>query len=124
MPSFGKKSLDLLATCHPDLQAVLNESIKITDFTVLCGHRDEKEQNEAFAKGFSKVKYPNSKHNSTPSEAVDCAPYPISWDKKDEYRFHYMAGVILTVAKMLHKQIEWGGDWTKFKDLPHFEKKK
>jgi hypothetical protein len=44
--------------------------------------------------------------------------------KKDEYRFHYMAGVILTVAKMLNKQIEWGGDWTTFKDLPHFEIKK
>jgi hypothetical protein len=35
MPSFGKKSLDLLATCHPDLQTVLNEAIKITVLRVV-----------------------------------------------------------------------------------------
>lgn len=124
MPVFGKKSIERLAECHPDLQAVLNEAIKITDFTVLCGHRGEKEQNEAFVNGYSKLKYPNSRHNRTPSEAVDCAPYPVSWNPKDECRFHFMAGVILTTAKHLGKSIVWGDSWQSFKDLPHFEIKK
>ncbi len=124
MPVFSRKSKERLAECHPDLQAVLNEAIKVTDFTVLCGHRGEKEQNEAFASGHSKLKYPQSRHNKVPSEAADCAPYPVSWEPKDECRFYFIAGVILAAAKHLGKEIVWGGSWQSFRDLPHFEIKK
>jgi hypothetical protein len=48
------------------------------DFKILCGHREEKEQNEAFNKGNSKLKWPQSKHNSLPSLAVDIAPFPVN----------------------------------------------
>ena len=124
MPKFGKGSLANLSTCHSDLKAVLKEAIKITDFTVLCGYRGKADQNKAFAEGVSKAKFPKSRHNTKPSEAVDCAPYPVSWSPKDEYRFHFMAGVILAVAVNLGKKIDWGGNWKSFKDLPHFELKK
>jgi len=39
MYKFGTKSQQKIATCHPDLQDILDEAIKIVDFTVLCGHR-------------------------------------------------------------------------------------
>ena len=61
---FGKKSLERLSTCNGLLQEILNEAINIMDFTVLWGHRDKEEQNKAFRDGNSKVKFPNSKHNS------------------------------------------------------------
>ncbi|MCX5778750.1 MAG: M15 family metallopeptidase [Elusimicrobia bacterium] len=124
MPSFSKKSLEILNTCNEDLQKVLKEAIKVTDFTVLCGHRGEKEQNQAFENGTSKLKYPGSRRNKIPSEAADCAPWPVSWDPKDECRFYFMAGIILAAAKYLGKQVVWGGSWQGFKDLPHFELKK
>ena len=51
MPKFGSKSRERLATCDDRLQAIANEVIKHVDCTVLCGHRNEEDQNAAVAKG-------------------------------------------------------------------------
>lgn len=127
MPEFSERSKRILATCHEDIQAVFHEVIQHFDCTVISGHRGEEEQNENVRKGFSRVEFPNSRHNSIPSEAVDVVPYPIDW--KDRERFHYFAGFVLGVAKMMDIDLRWGGDWDRdtevkdndFDDLPHFE---
>lgn len=133
MPSFGSLSKDRLSTCHPDLQAVMNELIKYVDITIICGHRDKEEQEEAYFSNRSKVRWPNSKHNSLPSMAVDIALYPIDWD--DLHSFVHLSGRVLQIADQLladgtitHKVV-WGGDWDKdgktkdttFFDSPHFQ---
>lgn len=127
MPTLGKRSLEHFATLHPDLQRVVEEAIKVTDFTVLVGHRGEAEQNAAFAAGKSKLKWPKSAHNTLPSDAVDLAPYPIDWS--DRERFCYLAGVVMACAARIGVKLRWGGDWNgngvfsdeTFSDLPHFE---
>lgn len=136
MPAFGKTSTQRLATCHPSLQKVFNEVIKTFDCSIICGHRDEKTQNEYYEKSteensskvlISKLKYPNSKHNANPSLAVDVAPYPIDWD--DTKRFYLFAGYVLATANQLGIKLRWGGDWDSdnqvndqsFNDLVHFE---
>ena len=127
MPKFSKTSLDKLNTCHPDLQKIFNEVIKHFDCTILCGHRNEEEQNIAYKAGVSKLKYPKSKHNKTPSLAVDVAPYPIDWGNRR--RFYYFAGIVKGVALSIGIKLRWGGDWDgdndindqKFFDLPHWE---
>jgi len=127
--SFSDKSKAALATCDVRLQIVFNEVIKHRDCIVLCGHRTEEEQNEAFnAKPQrSKVQWPNSKHNSLPSLAADVAPYPLDWN--DHARFVQFAGFVLGVAAVLGVKLRWGGDWNlngtskdeSFFDGPHFE---
>jgi peptidoglycan L-alanyl-D-glutamate endopeptidase CwlK len=127
MNSFSKRSKQNLSECDNRLQSVFNEVIKRFDCTVMCGYRPEEEQNEKFRTGMSKKKYPNSKHNSLPSSAVDVAPYPINW--KDRERFTLFAGVVIGVGTMMGYNIRWGGDWNMdtqvtdndFDDLPHFE---
>lgn len=121
MPSFSKSSQAKLATCHPDLQRLFNEVIKHVDCTIICGHRGEKEQNEAFENGFSMLKFPNSKHNGSPSLAVDCLPYPIKWSDSESH--HKFAGFVLGVASQMGIKIEWGGNWSSFEDRPHFQLK-
>jgi len=74
MPQFSNTSKKRLDTCHPDIQLILNDLIKFMDFTVVSGMRDKEEQNALYPK-FSKVKFPHSKHNANPSNAVDIAPY-------------------------------------------------
>ena len=74
MPVFGKRSLQKLETCDPRLQEICKEAIKVMDFTVLCGHRAEDEQNRVYNEGKSKLQWPKSKHNSKPSIAIDLAP--------------------------------------------------
>lgn len=127
MAKFSQSSQERLLTCHPDLQRLFSEVIKHYDCTILCGKRGEKEQNEALERGLSKLKYPLSKHNKSPSLAVDAVPYPIDW--QDGKRFLHFAGFVLGVASQLGIKIRWGGDFNRdlnfsndsFVDAPHFE---
>jgi len=126
MPMFSKRSLARLETCDHRLQIVMKRAIARYDFTVLCGHRSKQEQEDAFERGASKLRWPNSKHNKTPSLAVDVAPFPIDWD--DLGRFREMARIIMEEADKAGIKLRWGGDFNmngkpddKFVDMPHFE---
>ena len=130
MAKFGKTSKEKLATCHEDLQKVFNEVIKHVDCSVIEGYRNEERQNKLFSEKKTKVRYPNGRHNSNPSRAVDVVPYPIDWN--DRERFHLFAGFVLGIAKSMGIVLRWGGDWNmnfevddnNFDDFPHFELKK
>jgi peptidoglycan L-alanyl-D-glutamate endopeptidase CwlK len=119
MASFSARSKEKLATCHSDIQLVMNEAIEIYDFTILCGYRNEEAQNKAFNEGHSNKQYPDSTHNQKPSISVDIAPYPIDWKNVEE--FYFLAGIIMTVAKRHNIKLIWGGRWTSLKDCPHFQ---
>lgn len=125
MPHFSKKSEARLQTCHPDLQAVCRELIKQFDFSVLEGHRGEDEQNAAYKKGNSQLRFPNSAHNKTPSLAVDIAPYPIDWYNLSRfreliYRFDAVAAVLRDRGE-IKSHFDYGAFWRDFKDYPHIE---
>ena len=128
MASFGPASQRRLSTLHPDLQDILEEVVKFFDFTVISGHRGRDEQDEAFATGHSKKRWPESKHNTEPSDGVDIAPFPIDW--ADARRFCYLAGFVMAKAKQMGIRLRWGGDWDmdtevkdhRFSDLGHFER--
>ena len=119
MPSFGNRSKERLLTCHQDLQKIMLDAIGVMDFTILCGHRGEEEQNEAFTNGKSNAQWPFSKHNKLPSHAVDIAPWPIDWE--DTERFARLAGIIEGIAFKHDIEIKWGGDFKSIKDMPHIE---
>ena len=136
MPSYGRVSKGRLKTCHQDLQMIFNYVVQDFDNTIVCGQRDEEAQNKAYDDGFSKVRYPRSKHNGFPSMAVDAIPWPIDWE--DTERMKYFAGHVMGVAKMLKRYgaithdlisgLDWDADTelkdTTFKDHPHFQLKK
>lgn len=119
MAAFSARSKRHLESCHQDLQDLFNEVIKRRDCTILEGQRDEETQNRYWDEGKSQLQYPHSFHNRNPSLAVDAAPYPIDW--KDINRFHEFAGYVKRVAEEMGIDIEWGGDWPNFKDLPHWQ---
>ena len=134
MANFGKISQTNLAQAHSDLQIVFNEVINHYDCAVICGHRNEEDQNKAYNDGLSKLRYPQSKHNKTPSLAVDVVPWfknrpHIRWNDKD--KFYEFGGFVQGVAASLGINIRWGGNWDmddelkdqSFFDLPHFELK-
>lgn len=121
---WSKASLAKLKTCDERIQALADMMLARSDFdlTITCGHRGEKEQQEAFDKGASKAKFGQSKHNNLPSLAVDICPYPINWNDKDE-RWQQMALNAMWCAGRLGFEIVWGGSFKSFKDMPHFELK-
>lgn len=124
MPKFSMKSQGNLANCDQRLKDIFNEAIKVYDFSIIYGHRGQKEQDESFAKGHSKLKWPQSKHNKLPATAVDAAPYPIDWNNKK--RFCVLAGIVKAIAFQKGIKIRWGADWDGDGDpddwdFPHFE---
>jgi peptidoglycan L-alanyl-D-glutamate endopeptidase CwlK len=133
MPSFGARSRAILATVDPALVEIMERVVKHRDITILSGKRGKGEQDDLFARGLSKTRYPHSKHNQSrpgtmTSLAVDIAPYPINW--KDTNDFIYVAGMVMQAANDLGHTVRWGGDWGRdgnaiddqtFNDLGHFE---
>lgn len=125
MPTFSNVSLSKLSSCHPDIQTLMYHVVKFFDCQVLEGHRTLEQQRLNVINGKSKTM--NSRHLSTPSLAIDVAPYPIDWE--DRERFHYFAGYVMAIAAILGIKLRWGGDWdndtevkdNSFDDLVHFE---
>lgn len=121
MPQFGPVSLSRLATCHPDLQRLAGAVIQLVDIVVLCGHREQAAQDAAYETGASKLRWPQSAHNTLPSNAVDMARYPLLWT--DTASFVSLAAIVKSTANQLGIAIIWGGDWSTFKDLDHYQLK-
>ena len=149
MAKFGQKSESLLAHLDEGLVAVNRKAIEVIDYSIIYTFRGQKLQDELFAKKVSKLKFPNSKHNSYPAKAFDFGPYPILWPQEDELRkgiaendsvlirkymkatsrFYLVGGVILDAANSLGVSIRWGADWDgdgdimdqTFDDLGHIE---
>lgn len=112
---FSKTSESHLITCHAALILIARTVIQSYDCRVICGYRDEKEQNEALSSGNSTKMFPDSKHNTMPSLAIDILPYPVDW--KDLSRFFHLGGRILQVADMLEIGLIWGMDWNRNNDF-------
>ena len=127
MAKFGRRSKERLGTADKRLQKVFNEVIKYIDCSVLEGHRSQERQDKLYEEGKTKVKYPNGRHNDSPSRAVDVTPYPVDWS--DRERQTLFAGFVLGIARSMGIKLRWGGDWNmdfkvqdnKFDDFPHFE---
>ncbi len=133
MPAFSQQSMKNLKTCHPQLQLVALEVVKTFDCSVLEGHRGEALQNQYFSAvpQLSKVNWPNSAHNVTPSDAIHLVPYPFPGWKKLKY-FYVFSGYVMATAVQMGISLIWGGDWDgdwnlddqQLNDLIHFERVK
>lgn len=119
MYQYGKTSRSRLDTCDERLQRLFEKLIETQDITILCGHRGQEEQDAAYAAGKSNAQWPQSKHNTKPSQAVDAAPYPVKWE--DISSFQKMAVSVKALAEQMGIQVRWGGDFTKLKDYVHWE---
>ena len=131
MNKFSDSSLKRLGTCHPKLCALFLKVLKAHDCVIVCGHRNQEDQDKAYFDGKSKLRWPHSKHNSIPSMAVDVVPYdsvkkePI-WDNVKS--LYFFAGIVKGIAQEMGVKVRFGGDWDgdnnfnqSFDDLVHWE---
>lgn len=117
--ALGARSLERLKGVHPDLVRVVKRAIQITpvDFTVLEGVRTAERQRQLVASGASQTM--NSRHIT--GHAVDLAPVidgAVSWDWP---LYRKLAPAVKEAARLEGVKIEWGGDWVRFKDGPHWQ---
>jgi peptidoglycan L-alanyl-D-glutamate endopeptidase CwlK len=121
----GRTSKLRLATCDARLQRLVTavvarvdagELALVPDISVGCGYRNEADQNAAFDRGASKLRWPKSKHNKTPSQAVDLWLCPLDWSKAATPAWEALRALVLDEAAKQAipiRTISW--------DLPHFE---
>lgn len=122
--TLSARSLERLEGAHPDLARVIKRAAAISsvDFTVLEVLRTVARQRQLVAQGASRTM--NSRHlpgKDGKSRAVDIAPMlngKVSWDWP---LYHRLAPIIKQAAKDEGVPIEWGGDWAKFRDGPHWQ---
>ena len=117
--SFGIKSVKKMTGVHPALKKVLYRAIELTDvdFSIIEGVRTLERQKQLVASGASKTL--NSRHLS--GHAVDIAPYVEGEIRWDWPLYHRLAKVMKTAAKEIGVPVQWGGDWIRFKDGPHWQ---
>jgi len=110
----GTGSREKLGTCHPDLANIAIHVMEwqVYDFTIVWGHRNKAAQEQAFLSGNSGKRWPDSRHNSTPSTALDFAPWVdggIPWN--DTHAFAVIGGMFIAAGADLGTPIIYGGDW-------------
>lgn len=115
----GMRSKHRLKGVHPDLVAVVKRAIEISsvDFTVLEGIRTVSRQRELVDKGASTTM--NSRHLT--GHAVDLGAWVDGTVRWDWPLYHKIANAMKQAAKEEGVIMEWGGDWAKFPDGPHFQ---
>ena len=117
---FGSRSLKNMVGIHPDLRRVLDRALQDSpiDFSVIEGLRTLERQKQLVASGASQTL--NSRHLT--GHAVDLLP--IGPDGKGAFDwplYNRLGPAVKAAANAEGVALDWGGDWKKFKDGPHFE---
>jgi peptidoglycan LD-endopeptidase CwlK len=121
---FSKSSVSKLNTCHHDLQMVISLALKYSkhDFGVSEGLRTLNTQKKYLEEG--KTTTLESRHlpnEQGVSEAVDLYAFVDGKASWDERHLRKVAQAVFRAAQELGVNIEWGGHWESFLDMPHFE---
>lgn len=137
--SLSDSSLAKLKDVDSILASLVVEAEKVIPLTVVEGHRNQADQEKAFTEGKTKLHWPNGKHNSLPSLAVDIAPIHMEGgikviDWNDLIAFGRIMGVMQALAFQRLVTLRFGFDWDgdfrsvgrdpneSFLDAPHVER--
>jgi peptidoglycan L-alanyl-D-glutamate endopeptidase CwlK len=119
MFTLGPRSKARLQGVNPDLVKVVERAIKLSevDFTVIEGLRTLERQRKLVDAGASQTM--KSRHLT--GHAVDLAAWvddqvDWSWPLYDK-----IAAAMKQASAQVGVPIEWGGNWTSFRDGPHFQ---
>lgn len=117
---YSARSLKNLSGIHPDLRRVIDRALQDSplDFVVIEGLRTKERQKQLVASGASKTL--NSRHIT--GHAVDLVPIGPNGKAAFDWPLYDRLGpAVKAAAQAEGVEIVWGGDWTSFKDGPHFE---
>ena len=119
-----KNSEENLKTVKPEMQEIVRRAQELAGvkFVVGSGARDKEKQKVAVELGWSKTL--DSEHADGNAADIWVLDDNGQITFKDEARYKQVAEAMLQAAEELGYEIDWGGNWKKFKDIPHFELKR
>lgn len=125
MFQLGKSSRKNLSGVDPRLKGIINVALGITkvDFGIPIngGIRTSEEQRGLFDAGLSKCDGFEIKSCHQSGMAFDVFAYVDGEASWDEYHLTQVAAAMLEAAASLGYQLEWGGHFRNFVDMPHFQ---
>lgn len=115
----SQRSKNNLRGVHPDLVGVVKRAIQLSrvDFAVTCGLRSIDEQRRLKSIGATRTL--KSRHLT--GHAVDVVALDNGVVRWDWPLYARIAEAFKQAGRELGVPVEWGGDWTTFKDGPHFQ---
>lgn len=123
--NFSKRSHDRMVTADPRLTEIALLAIKISkvDFGIpeFGGKRTHMEQRELFDRRASKCDGTRIKSKHQSGLALDVYAYIDGKASWDIVHLTSVAVAMLQAANTLGYKLSWGGLWTSFQDMPHFE---
>jgi len=117
---YSARSVKSLRGIHPDLRRVIDRALQDSplDFVVIEGLRTPERQKQLVASGASKTL--NSRHIT--GHAVDLVPVGPNGKAAFDWPLYDKLGpAVKAAAQAEGVAIVWGGDWSSFRDGPHFE---
>ena len=112
MNAWGKASKRHRQSIDWHLNAVSDRVLKIRNHSIIQGHRNEADQNAAFDRGDSKLRWPDGNHNCIPSKALDMQPWPMPDDEQAlREDLSYLAGLYVGIGPTMGVILRWGGSW-------------
>lgn len=123
MRGYSKRSLENLKGVNPKLVIILAVAIERgnVDFTIIDGFRTATRQAQLYKQGASKCDGYHKKSYHQSGNAIDFIPYPFdnNWNNVDQFK--KVGEELKRIAEEFGINCKYGGDWTKFRDYPHFE---
>lgn len=115
----NERSLKNLQGVNDKLVRIAKRADELTTqpFIITEGLRTKERQAVLFKQGATRTM--NSMH--IVGRAIDLAPVVDGEVRWDWPLFYKLADAMKKAASELNISIEWGGDWTSFKDGPHFQ---
>lgn len=113
------RSLEKLRGVHPDLVRVIQRAAAIHPVPVIvtCGLRTTEEQAALMQAGATRTM--KSRHLT--GHAVDLAVLVAGKARWDWPLYDSLSTTVKRAAAEEGVDIEWGGDWPRFRDGPHFQ---
>lgn len=117
--NLSASSLARLKGVHPDLVRVVKRAAQLTkvDFAVVEGVRTLERQKQLLAAGATTLL--KSRHLT--GHAVDLVPLIDGKARWDWPLYRKLAPFVWAAARAEKVPVEWGGDWKKFPDAPHWQ---
>jgi len=125
MFKLSQNSLNNRSGVDPRLIEISDRAIQLSiiDFGIPSsgGLRTTEDQAKLFTKGVSKADGRKNKSYHQTGRAVDVYAYvdgKASWEKE---HLALIAAAMLQASAELGYKLSWGGLWTSFSDMPHFQ---
>lgn len=122
---FSRNSIERMNGVDKNLRNVAYRALQISkvDFGIPAygGRRTAEEQKQLFDDGKSQLDGTNKKSYHQTGKALDVYAYvdgKASWEKE---HLAMVAAAMLQAASEMGVKLEWGGLWTSFVDMPHFQ---